>query len=142
MPATTPLGSIGSVVPWLMVNHTQLCARAPTIFIPQLVELMRAFYAESDYPLETTLATDCFSALLGNESYGADWLLCHEGDVAGSVVLTVQFSMGFGGLSALIDDLLFPVVAPWRDLPSEFGPWKTVFNRFDRWSSRASGSGC
>ena len=25
---------------------------------------------------------------------------------------------------------------PWRDLPSEFGPWKTVFNRFDRWSKQ------
>jgi putative transposase len=24
--------------------------------------------------------------------------------------------------------------APWRDLPAEFGSWKTVFNRFDRWS--------
>jgi transposase len=23
---------------------------------------------------------------------------------------------------------------PWRDLPPAFGPWKTVFNRFDRWS--------
>ena len=23
---------------------------------------------------------------------------------------------------------------PWRELPTEFGPWKTVFNRFDRWS--------
>jgi putative transposase len=23
---------------------------------------------------------------------------------------------------------------PWRDLPEDFGPWKTVFNRFDRWS--------
>jgi transposase len=23
---------------------------------------------------------------------------------------------------------------PWRDLPQEFGPWKTIFNRFDRWS--------
>jgi putative transposase len=23
---------------------------------------------------------------------------------------------------------------PWRDLPGEFGPWKTVFNRFARWS--------
>lgn len=23
---------------------------------------------------------------------------------------------------------------PWRDLPGEFGPWQTVFNRFDRWS--------
>mgnify|MGYP000007462793 CR=1 FL=1 len=26
--------------------------------------------------------------------------------------------------------------APWRDLPSDFGPWKTVFNRFDRWASQ------
>ena len=24
--------------------------------------------------------------------------------------------------------------APWRDLPSEFGPWQSVFNRFDRWA--------
>ena len=23
---------------------------------------------------------------------------------------------------------------PWRDLPEEFGPWQTVFNRFDRGS--------
>ncbi len=25
---------------------------------------------------------------------------------------------------------------PWRDLPERFGPWKTVFNRFDRWAKR------
>jgi transposase len=31
--------------------------------------------------------------------------------------------------------------APWRDLPSEFGPWKTVFNRFDRWSKRGRWKG-
>ena len=24
--------------------------------------------------------------------------------------------------------------SPWRDLPTEFGPWKTVYNRFNRWS--------
>lgn len=28
--------------------------------------------------------------------------------------------------------------APWRDLPSEFGPWKTVFNRFDRWARKGT----
>ena len=25
---------------------------------------------------------------------------------------------------------------PWRDLPNEFGCWKTVFNRFDRWAKQ------
>ena len=24
---------------------------------------------------------------------------------------------------------------PWRDLPPAFGPWKSVFNRFDRWAT-------
>lgn len=24
--------------------------------------------------------------------------------------------------------------APWRDLPEDFGPWKTVYNRFNRWA--------
>jgi hypothetical protein len=26
--------------------------------------------------------------------------------------------------------------APWRDLPKEFGPWQTAFNRFNRWSKK------
>jgi transposase len=26
--------------------------------------------------------------------------------------------------------------APWRDLPPSFGPWKSVYNRFDNWSKR------
>ena len=25
--------------------------------------------------------------------------------------------------------------APWRDVPEEFGPWETVYKRFDRWNS-------
>jgi len=25
---------------------------------------------------------------------------------------------------------------PWRDLPERFGPWKTIYNRFDRWSKK------
>ena len=26
--------------------------------------------------------------------------------------------------------------APWRDLPSEFCPWKTTYNRFNRWAQK------
>ena len=25
--------------------------------------------------------------------------------------------------------------APWRDLPTEFGPWQTVWRLFDRWNA-------
>ncbi len=25
--------------------------------------------------------------------------------------------------------------SPWRDLPAEYGPWKTVYNRHRRWSA-------
>ncbi len=24
--------------------------------------------------------------------------------------------------------------APWRDLPTEFGPWQTVYSRYSRWT--------
>ena len=23
--------------------------------------------------------------------------------------------------------------APWRDMPPEYGPWKTAYNRYNRW---------
>jgi putative transposase len=26
--------------------------------------------------------------------------------------------------------------APWRDLPERYGPWNTVFQRFNRWAKR------
>ena len=26
--------------------------------------------------------------------------------------------------------------APWRDVPAEFCPWKTAFNRFNRWAKK------
>ena len=26
--------------------------------------------------------------------------------------------------------------APWRDVPTEFCPWKTAYNRFNRWASK------
>ena len=35
----------------------------------------------------------------------------------------------------LLDAMLWRIAAgqPWRDLPSEFGPWQSVYTRFSRW---------
>lgn len=78
---------------------------ATTKDIRLLVEMMREFYAESDYPLDEQWAADSFSALLANESYGGAWIACFDGEPAGYGVLTVRFSMEYGGLDAAIDDL-------------------------------------
>ena len=32
--------------------------------------------------------------------------------------------------------------SPWRDLPERFGPWNSVFQRFNRWAKKASGPPC
>lgn len=73
--------------------------------IPLLVDMMCEFYAESNYPLDHKWATDSFSALLSNETYGAAWMAFEEHEVVGYIVLTVHFSMEYGGLSGSIEDL-------------------------------------
>ena len=66
---------------------------------------MREFYAESSYPLDDAWATAAFEHLLGEPALGAVWLV-EDGDAPiGHVVLTVHFSMEFGGLCGTIDDL-------------------------------------
>jgi len=40
------------------------------------------------------------------------------------------------GDRAFIDAVLFRAKTgiPWRDLPERFGPWKSVYNRFNNWA--------
>ena len=79
--------------------------RASSDDIPALVALMYDFYAEADFPLDRQEAAVSFAALMADESRGAVWLAFDEGAPAGYVVLTVRFSMEYGGLDAFIDDL-------------------------------------
>jgi ribosomal protein S18 acetylase RimI-like enzyme len=73
--------------------------------VPTLVALMSAFYAESDYPLPAASATRAFSALLADDRLGGAWLAEFDGVAVGHVVLTVSFSMEYGGLRGFVDDL-------------------------------------
>jgi ribosomal protein S18 acetylase RimI-like enzyme len=73
--------------------------------IPRLVALMAEFYAEAGYPLPVEAATRTFAALLDDPRLGRVWLMEVDGEPAGHAVLTVSFSMEYGGLRGFIDDL-------------------------------------
>ncbi len=70
-----------------------------------LLDLMQEFYAEANFLLDRTEAAESFRLLLENPVRGNVWLLLHDGTPAGYVVLTVGFSMEYGGLAAFVDDL-------------------------------------
>ena len=79
--------------------------RATPDYLPLLVDLMEAFYAESAYPLDRAWAATSFSNLLSEPSLGVIWIVFEGEEPAGYVVMTVRYCMEFGGLGAYIDDL-------------------------------------
>ena len=73
--------------------------------VPRLVALMDEFYAEGGYPLNHRRAVAAFDGLLADERFGRVWLIQSGGQDVGHVVLTVCYSMEYGGPVAFIDDL-------------------------------------
>lgn len=84
---------------------TSRIRRASYADVPSLVALMEVFYAESAFPLPTAPAMRAFQRLLEQPELGTIWMMEDEGQPAGYVVLTVSYSMEFGGLRGFVDDL-------------------------------------
>jgi ribosomal protein S18 acetylase RimI-like enzyme len=72
---------------------------------PLLVTLMSEFYAESGYPLNRRRAEGAFSELLADQGLGQVWLIQAQPGPVGYVVLTLGYSMEYGGRDAFVDDL-------------------------------------
>jgi len=73
--------------------------------VQQLVALMAEFYAEGGYPLNRRHATEAFAALLADDRLGVVWFIQADSRDVGHVVVTLCFSMEYGGLIAFVDDL-------------------------------------
>ena len=80
--------------------------------MPWLVALMTEFYAEAGYSLPAEPAARTFAQLLGDPRLGRVWVLEDDALPVGYVVLTVSFSMEYGGLRGFVDDLF--VRPPYR----------------------------
>lgn len=73
--------------------------------VAALVALMTTFYAESNFALPSGPAARTFETLLSDPRLGGVWIAEVGGEAVGHVVLTVCFSMEYGGLRGFIDDL-------------------------------------
>jgi ribosomal protein S18 acetylase RimI-like enzyme len=73
--------------------------------IPRLVALMVEFYAEAGYPLNQRRAAEAFTALVADEHLGQVWLIQAGAADVGYLVVTLGYSMEYGGLDAFVDDL-------------------------------------
>lgn len=83
--------------------------QASPIDVPQLVSMMAEFYAEGGYPLNHHHATAAFATLLADDRFGYVWFIQVDGQNVGYVVLTLCYSMEYGGLNAFVDDLFVQV---------------------------------
>lgn len=73
--------------------------------IEELLKLMAEFYAESGYRLRWELMRRALEELIQEPSWGYIWLLLNGDQAAGYIVLTIGFSMEYGGRDAFLDDL-------------------------------------
>jgi len=79
--------------------------RASLNDVQQLVTMMDEFYAEGGYPLNHRRATEAFTTLLADDRRGYVWFIEADGQDVGYLVLTLCYSMEYGGPNAFVDDL-------------------------------------
>lgn len=87
----------------------QLIRIATLTDVDALVQLMRQYYAETQRTLTEPLAARALELVLDDSRLGQAWMIEQDGRPAGFVVLTVSFSMEYGGLRGFVDNFF---VAP------------------------------
>ena len=72
--------------------------------VPTLVNLMQEFYAEAGFSLSANAGAGAFRTLLENPMLGEVWLAGADDIIVGYLVLTLGYSMEFGGQRGFVDD--------------------------------------
>jgi GNAT superfamily N-acetyltransferase len=124
VPAAGDAASTGSVAAPLTVNRLSVrgmplvmlcCALAMTTALhnlrragpedlQQLIALMAEFYSDSPYTLNPRRAAEAFAPLLADDRWGYVWFILGDSQDVGYVVITLGYSMEYGGPSAVVDD--------------------------------------
>lgn len=70
-----------------------------------IVPLMQEFYAIDNYPMDAETTTKLFQTFIENENLGQAWLISHNNEILGYVILTYIFSFEYQGRIAFLDEL-------------------------------------
>ncbi|UYW00684.1 GNAT family N-acetyltransferase [Flavobacterium agricola] len=73
--------------------------------ISTLVKFMTDFYAIDGYPINNKVTENNFKTFISNPNLGQCFLILHNNQPAGYVLLNYLFSFEFGGLIAFLDEL-------------------------------------
>jgi GNAT superfamily N-acetyltransferase len=80
--------------------------------IDALLDLSAQFYAREDVDWDRERAGRAAAELIAHPELGGIWLIESDGEAAGYFVLTVCFSLEFGGSFGLLDEVF--VAESWR----------------------------
>lgn len=70
-----------------------------------LVEMVREFYVDGQYPFDEQTVISALHQILGDASLGRVYLALSDGEAVGYVVLTLGFSLEYQGRDAFIDEI-------------------------------------
>lgn len=73
--------------------------------IDVLLEFMGEYYEFDHLPFDAHSARSALEQLLGDATLGQVWLIHHRGVAAGYIVLTLGYSLEYGGRDAFIDEV-------------------------------------
>ena len=73
--------------------------------IDTIAQMMSDFYAIDNYPIDINTTKILFQEFIENENFGKCWLICHEKEIVGYVILTLIFSFEYEGKLAFLDEL-------------------------------------
>ena len=74
-------------------------------FIERTVLLMQEFYAIDNYTIDVTVSIGLFQEFIINEHLGKAWLIFHNNEAVGYLILTFVFSFEYRGKIAFLDEL-------------------------------------
>ena len=73
--------------------------------IEPLLQLMREYYEFDHLPFDERLARTALGNFVDDPTCGRVWFICTETDVIGYLILTLGYSLEYGGRDAFIDEV-------------------------------------